>query len=73
MYRYYGYYIDENDTFCIINYENDITIEKIVQYTKKLVYNENDNKIHVYPIGDSFMNNFISSRNIEEVVYEGKM
>ena len=73
MYRYYGYYIDENDTFCIINYENDITIEKIVQYTKKLVYNENDNKIHVYPIGDSFMNNFISSRDIEEVVYEGKM
>ena len=73
MYRYYIYYIDENDTFCILNYENNITVEKIVDYTKKLVYNENDNKIHAYPIGDSFMNNFRSERNIEEVVYENKM
>jgi hypothetical protein len=73
MYKYYAYYIDEADTFCVLNFENNITVEKIVDYTKKLEYNEEDNKIHAYPMGNSFMNNFISERDIEEVVYEGKM
>ena len=72
MYRYYIYYIDENDTLCVLNYENNITIEEVAQYTDKLVYNENDNKIHAYPIGGSFMNNLVYNRPIEEIVFEGR-
>ncbi len=68
MYRYYRYYIDEQDRLCILNYENDVTIEIIASDADKLTYDENENVIHAYPIGKSFANNI--ARDVEEIVFE---
>ena len=68
MYRYYRYYIDEQDRLCILNYENDVTIDIIASDADKLTYDENENVIHAYPIGKSFVNNI--AREVEEIVFE---
>lgn len=68
MYRYYRYYIDEQDRLCILNYEKDVTIEIIASDVDKLTYDENENVIHAYPIGKSFVNNI--ARDVEEIVFE---
>lgn len=68
MYRYYRYYIDENDRLCILNYENNITIDIIADHTDKLTYDEKENVIHAYPIGKSFMNNI--NRDVDEIIFE---
>lgn len=68
MYRYYRYYIDEQDRLCILNYENDVTIEVVASDVDKLTYDENENVIHAYPIGKSFANNI--ARDVEEIVFE---
>ncbi len=68
MYRYYRYYIDEQDRLCLLNYENDVTIEIIASDVDKLTYDENENVIHAYPIGKSFVNNI--ARDVEEIVFE---
>lgn len=68
MYRYYRYYIDENDRLCILNYENNVTIDIIADQTDKLTYDEKENVIHAYPIGKSFMNNI--NRDVEEIIFE---
>lgn len=38
MYKYYRYYIDEQDRLCILNYEKDVTIEIIASDVDKLTY-----------------------------------
>lgn len=68
MYRYYRYYIDEQDRLCILNYEKDVTIEIIASDVDKLTYDENENVIHAYPRGKSFVNNI--ARDVEEIVFE---
>ena len=68
MYKYMAYYISDDDRLCIIDYEDDITVDIIADYTKKLTYDANENIIHAYPIGNSFMNNI--SRDVEEIVFE---
>ena len=68
MYRYYRYYIDEQDRLCILNYEKDVTIEIVASDVDKLTYDENENVIHAYPIGKSFVNNI--ARDVEEIVFE---
>lgn len=68
MYRYYRYYIDEQDRLCILNYENDVTIEVVASGVDRLTYDENENVIHAYPIGGNFLNKIV--RPVEEIVFE---